>query len=316
MFLVSYIVFQLPGTLFIRNIGAPWQFFGAMILWGLFTAVSVAIHTSAALLAMRFMIGVAEAFVQGTVFYLSFFYTYSEITTRGAIFFSTFTIAGAFKGLIVEYKLQWLRVPLVLLSPHFWTQAVISCAGHFCVSSLSNFLPSIIASFGYSSLNAQLFSVIVYVYAAVGVIFWARASDTTNARSATLGASIVVSIVGYAILIGVDKHKVQFFATCLVAFSAYPNINLQLSWATLSFSGYTRRGASLALFNIISQAVSIAANQAYDDPPYYHKGQAASLGMCYANKKKREMPEDVKAALQVKGIEELGDEHPDYFYTI
>lgn len=90
----------------------------------------------------------------------------------------------------------------------------------------------------------------------------------TNARSMTLGASIVVSIIGYAILIGTTNHKVQFFATCLVAFSVYPNINLQLSWATLSFAGYTRRGSSLAFFNIISQCVSIGANQAYNTPPY------------------------------------------------
>ncbi|CAK7224657.1 hypothetical protein SBRCBS47491_005624 [Sporothrix bragantina] len=399
MFLVSYVVFQLPGTLLVRRIGAPWQFFGAMVLWGLFTALSVVIHTTAALLAMRFLIGVAEAFVQGAVFYLSFFYTYNEIATRGAIFFSTSTIAGAFNGLIAygiaknlngahgwlawrwifliegilpiafafmvlvllppspyhirfgfteeekahviarsasahnvaEYKLQWLRVPHVLLSPHFWLLTVISSAGHFCVSSLSNFLPSIIASFGYTSIDAQLFSVIVYACAAVGVIFWARIADTTNARSVTLGVSIIVSIIGYAILIGVSNHKVQFFATCLVAFSVYPNITLQLSWATLSFAGYTRRGASLAFFNIISQCVSIGANQAYNDPPYYRKGQSASLGMCvaglvftiltrlymqYANKKKLEMPEDEKAVLRVKGIEELGDRHPDFFYTL
>lgn len=214
MFLVSYIVFQLPGTLLVRAIGPPWQFFGAMVLWGLFTTLSVVIHSGAALLALRFLIGMAEAFVQGAVFYLSFFYRYNEIATRGAIFFSTSTIAGAFNGLIAygieknlngahgwlawrwifliegilpiafafvvlaflppspykirfgftpeekahviaraasahnvadnEYKLQWIRVPLILLSPHFWLMAVISSAGHFCVSSLSNFLPSII----------------------------------------------------------------------------------------------------------------------------------------------------------------------------
>ncbi|CAK7207189.1 hypothetical protein SEUCBS139899_009997 [Sporothrix eucalyptigena] len=399
MFLISYIVFQLPGTLFVRLIGPPYQFFAAMVLWGLFTMLSVVIHTTSALLALRFLIGFAEAFVQGAVFYLSFFYTYREIATRGAIFFSMSTIAGAFNGLIsygiaihlngkhgwlawrwiflvegimpiafafvvliflppspyhirfgftpeekahviarsasshnvVEYKLQWLRVPRILLSPHFWLMAVISSAGHFCVSSLSNFLPSIIASFGYSTVNAQLFSVIVYACAAVGVIFWARISDITNARSMTLSASIVISIVGYGVLIGSENHKVQFFATCLVAFSAYPNINLQLSWATLSFAGYTRRGSALAFFNIISQCVSIGANQAYDDPPYYRKGQSASLGMCaaglvftvltrlymqYANKKKLAMPEEEKAALRGKSIEELGDEHPDFFYTL
>lgn len=75
----------------------------------------------------------------------------------------------------------------------------------------------------------------------MGVIFFARVADMTNARSMTLAVSIVVSIVGYGILIGVTNDKVRFFATCLVAFSVYPNITLQLSWATMSFAGYTRR---------------------------------------------------------------------------
>ncbi|KIH89331.1 hypothetical protein SPBR_07064 [Sporothrix brasiliensis 5110] len=401
MFLVSYIVFQLPGTLLVRAIGPPWQFFGAMVLWGLFTALSVVIHSAGALLALRFLIGVAEAFVQGAVFYLSFFYQYNELATRSAIFYSTSTVAGAFNGLIAygieknldgahgwrawrwifliegilpiafafvvlaflppspykvrfgfapeekahivvraaaahnvgdsEYKLRWTRVPLILVSPHFWLMAVISSAGHFCVSSMSNFLPAIIKSFGYTSVNAQLFSVIVYVCAGVGVLFWARIADVTNARSATLGASIAVSIVGYAILIGTTNTKVRFFATCLVAFSVYPNIVLQLSWATISFAGYTRRGSSLALFNVISQCVSIGANQAYNTPPYYHKGQASSLALCcvgllftvltrlylqHENRRKRSMSEEARAALRVKGIEELGDRHPDFFYTL
>lgn len=96
----------------------------------------------------------------------------------------------------------------------------------------------------------------------------------------TLGASIVVSIVGYAILISVHNTKVLFFATCLVAFSAYPNIVLQLSWATLSFAGYTRRGASLAFFNMISQCVSIGAQHAYIDPPFCMPPAPPTIFMC------------------------------------
>ncbi|KAI0479429.1 MFS general substrate transporter [Xylariaceae sp. FL0804] len=99
-FLIGYIVFQLPGTVMIKQIRAPVQFAGAMLLWGFFTVITTLVKTRGQLLALRFLIGGAEAFVQGGVFYLSFWYEYGELATRGAIFFSMSTLAGAFNGLI------------------------------------------------------------------------------------------------------------------------------------------------------------------------------------------------------------------------
>jgi MFS family permease len=43
-----------------------------------------------------------------------------------------------------EAKLEIRKVPLVLLSLHFWLFLGIACCGHFCVGSISNFLPAII----------------------------------------------------------------------------------------------------------------------------------------------------------------------------
>ena len=43
-----------------------------------------------------------------------------------------------------ESRLEVKKVPLVLLSLHFWLFVIIYCASHFCLSSISNFLPAII----------------------------------------------------------------------------------------------------------------------------------------------------------------------------
>lgn len=90
MFLVSYVLFQLPGTLLIKKISAPVQFCGAMLTvtehlsqtpekplanrfihygqWGLLTVLTILVKSSGQLIAMRFLIGAAEAFVQGGAF--------------------------------------------------------------------------------------------------------------------------------------------------------------------------------------------------------------------------------------------------------
>lgn len=56
-----------------------------------------------------------------------------------------------------------------------------------------------------------------------------------------MAASTCGAILGYSLLLGLENEKVRFGATCLVAFSVYPSVVLQLSWAAMSFIGYTRR---------------------------------------------------------------------------
>lgn len=96
-------------------------------------------------------------------------------------------------------------------------------------------------SFGYNEVDTQMFTVIVYACACIGILFWAQVSDRTNARGLTLLLSTCGGIVGYAMLLAVENEHARFAATCIVAFSIYPSIVLQLSWSAMSFVGYTRR---------------------------------------------------------------------------
>jgi MFS family permease len=52
------------------------------------------------LMVLRLLVGIAEAFIQGAMLYLSFWYTYSELALRGAIFQSVSSVAGALNGLL------------------------------------------------------------------------------------------------------------------------------------------------------------------------------------------------------------------------
>ncbi|KAI1101042.1 putative pantothenate transporter [Jackrogersella minutella] len=400
IFLVATIIFQLPGTLLIKKIHPNRQFSGAMITWGFLTTMTVLAKNGGQLLAIRFLIGGAEAFVQGGIFYLSFWYEYSEYATRGAIVSSMSTIAGAFNGLIAyaivknldgangwrawrwifliegvvpigfafvvllflpsspqavtwgfneeekrhliqrsarahntsEPTVQLKQIWKVLLDLHFWLFILVSCAGSFCQSSLSNFLPDLIEGFGYSDVNAQLFTAIVYVCGCVGILLFSRIADKTNARGIVLASSTVGAVIGYAVLIWVRHRDIRFAATCLVAFSVYPNTVLQMSWAAMSFVGYTRRGSVIAFFNIFPHLFAISGTQAYQDPPYYSIGNSAALGMSIMmflssillrwylgflnNKKKANQFTEHAAVMREKSIEEIGDHHPDFFYTL
>ncbi|KAH9905139.1 putative pantothenate transporter [Xylariomycetidae sp. FL2044] len=105
LFYVGYLVFQLPGTLLLRMIGPPTQFAGAMLAWGVITSCTMLATSAGTLIALRTLTGAAEAFVQGTILYLSFWYRYDELAFRGAIIYSTSALAGSFNGLI-GYAIQ------------------------------------------------------------------------------------------------------------------------------------------------------------------------------------------------------------------
>lgn len=140
-----------------------------------------------------------------------------------------------------EGGVQFKQIWKVLLDGHFWLFMLASCGGSFCQSSLSNFLPDIIQGFGYSDVNAQLFTIIVYVSGCVGIILFSRIADKTNARGIVQAVSLIPAVIGYAVLIWVTNKQVRFAATCFIAFSIFPSTVLQMSWAAMSFVGYTRR---------------------------------------------------------------------------
>ncbi|KAI0169101.1 putative pantothenate transporter [Hypoxylon sp. FL1284] len=396
--LVGTIVFQLPGTILIKQIRPNRQFSAAMMTWGFLTAITLVITNSAELLALRFLIGGAEAFVQGGVFYLSFWYQYHEYATRGAFVSGMSTLAGAFNGLIAyaiaknldgkngwrawrwifliegiapvafsfvvlallpshpsqvrwgfsaeekehimrrsarahntsEARLRPSHIFRIMLDLHFWLFILMSCASSFCLSSLSNFLPDIISGFGFEDLDAQLFTTVVYACGCAGIFVSCRIADKTNQRGYVAAGSCAGAIVGYALLISVTNRDVRFFATCLVSFCMYPTTVLHITWAAMSFVGYTRRGAALAWLNILPHIFAISGNQAYQDPPIYRVGNTSALVMsvtivvcalllrwrlAHLNKVKKANQHTQQAAdMREKSIEDIGDHHPDFFY--
>ncbi|CZT13753.1 uncharacterized protein RAG0_17250 [Rhynchosporium agropyri] len=311
MFLVGYILFQLPGTLLVRKIGPPRQFAAAMVAWGVVTALTVKVQTN-----------------------LSFFYTYSELASRGAIFYSMATLAGAFNGIIayaitkdlngVRGWLAWRWIFLIegvlpigtsifvwLLLPASPKEARIGFSeadknlavarsqaahnnleeklnlkqihkpllslkfwGFMIISCCAHFATGSFSNF--LPLIVKLFTVIVYACAFVGLISFGFAADKTNKRGLTLAVANSFTILGYTLLISLGSRQGQFAATCITAFGAFPSIILQMSWMVMNVVGYTNRGASLAYSNIFSQMFSICGNQAYT---HQRVGNVASLGL-------------------------------------
>ncbi len=370
-----------------------------MMAWGLFTIGAALAKNYTTMLVLRVFTGLTEAFIQGAVFYLSFWYKYYELATRGSFLFSTVALAGATNGLLA-YAIQsnldghngwkawrWIfliegvipvgwsfivaaflpntpesirwgfssaeksalvkraveahntgdnhvdmkLIPRLLIDPQFWLLAFIHAGVSLCTSSTSNFLPSIMEGLGYEGQRAQLMTVIVYAVSFVSILVVARISDAAKNRGFVILACCLVVAVGYILLLTISNLKGRLVATCLVAAGANSPVVIVLSWAASSNVGYPYRGSAVAIMNIVGALASIGGNQAFKDPPLYHKGLTITLVVIlvtallvamlllyfrYMNKKKaQEQNSEAAEELRAHTVDEIGNRHPDFFFS-
>ncbi|KAH8705429.1 putative pantothenate transporter [Talaromyces proteolyticus] len=99
-FFIGYIVFQVPGLLFIRQIQPQNQLGLAMIVWGTMTTILCKAIDWQYIAVVRVFIGGAEAFLQAGPLYLTFWYKREELASRGSIIMAMMAIAGFMNGLI------------------------------------------------------------------------------------------------------------------------------------------------------------------------------------------------------------------------
>ncbi|KNG83190.1 putative pantothenate transporter [Aspergillus nomiae NRRL 13137] len=105
---VGYLPFQIPSNLIITKISRPGMYICvAVVIWGCISAATAAVKTYGQLLAVRAVLGVAEAvFFPGAIYYLSAWYTKKELGKRIAGLYIAQQVGNAFGGLFAAAILQ------------------------------------------------------------------------------------------------------------------------------------------------------------------------------------------------------------------
>lgn len=102
---------QVPSNFLLNYCGRPSLYLGFFIIaWGLVSAVTSQVQGYGGIIACRFILGIVEApFFAGVLFYLSKWYTKSELNLRMSLFYSGSLISGAFGNLIAAGILDGLK---------------------------------------------------------------------------------------------------------------------------------------------------------------------------------------------------------------
>ncbi|KAL6706872.1 hypothetical protein ACN47E_005015 [Coniothyrium glycines] len=216
-----------------------------------------------------------------------------------------------------------------------WLFAIIYMGADGALYGFSLFLPTIIQSLGYTSTKANLLSVPPYAVAAVVTVFIGWLADRTQQRGyCNIGISLF-GLAGFSMLLGSADPHVQYSGVFLGAIGIYPCIANTISWASNNVEGVYKRGVTLGFvigWGNLNGVVSSNIYRARDKPRFFlgHGVVLAYLTLflftgsivtrvmlARENEKRRNGARDIW--LQGKSgqeIAEMGDERPDFLYTL
>lgn len=220
--------------------------------------------------------------------------------------------------------------------PKMWLGALTVGCGGIGLGAFGVFLPTLIHSFGFSPLNTQLFVIIPYACALIGMLGSALISQWIHKRAPVVLACLGTTILGFIILISTTNRVASMIGACLVITGAYSSVVISVSFILTLHGGYTKRSLAVWLMQIVINVYSIIATQAYRKPPRFYLGHGLALGLytlgfacgvaiwiiCEReNFRKAKRREDFAARGEVnsdmaKSYDELCDGHPGFIYPL
>ncbi|KOS23273.1 putative transporter [Escovopsis weberi] len=203
--------------------------------------------------------------------------------------------------------------------------------------SFSLFLPSIIQGMSFTSkddiIKNQLLSVAPYAAAAIATVVVGLWSDRARKRAMFNIVCAWVGIMGFVMLMASNNPGVQYAGTFFGAMGIYPSISLTIAWIANNVEGVYKRGILLGFVIGWGNLNGVVSSNIYFHKPRYLEGHGAIVGYLFVcmfggsvlmatllsreNKKRLNGERDYLAEGKTeKELEAMGDNRPDFLYTI
>ncbi|KAL9115556.1 MAG: hypothetical protein Q9187_007290 [Circinaria calcarea] len=207
---------------------------------------------------------------------------------------------------------------------------------YFCLLvpsyGLAYFLQTIIATFGYGPIQAQLHAIPVSVCVLAASILIAYLSDKAEHRFLFVQACFIIAIIGCVLLFMIHTPRsVQYGCVFLYAIGLSCAIPLVVCWITMNLSGHRRRSVGTGFIIGIGDAGGLLATFSFlaTDAPEYRFGYKLSMSLLavsmlaavayyaacrYDNTKLRKAEEDLSGTEEI--IERKGGLDVGYRYFL
>lgn len=182
-------------------------------------------------------------------------------------------------GVKLKDVLSTFKEPQTLIQPLMYFSCNVSFA------SLPVFLPAILTTMGYSSINAQGLTAPPYFLAFLVCIGTTYIADRTQQRGLMIAGLSIMGGIGYVLLATVHTVGVRYLGVFLAAAGVFPAIANILPWVLNNQGTDTKRGVGIAMLNIIGQCGPLLGTRVFPvkDKPYYVKGMSICAGFMFFN---------------------------------
>ncbi|KAL1310619.1 hypothetical protein AAFC00_000891 [Neodothiora populina] len=161
---------------------------------------------------------------------------------------------GFFHGFILAMKDVKTWILMAILT------GVVSSA------SVTNFFPTVVATLGYKNIDTLLLTAPPYVLACITASLNAWHADKTGERFYHIVLPLTVSVVAFILAVSTTSLAPRYVAIMLMPGSFYPAFVVILAWISNTLvRPASKRAASIALINCVSNLTSIYASYMYQD---------------------------------------------------
>ena len=152
-------------------------------------------------------------------------------------------------------------------------------------SSLPVFLPTILKGMGFTSINSQGLTAPPYFLSFLITVATPWIADRTQQRGLMVIILSLIGGIGYVLLAATETVGVRYFGVWLAAAGIFPAIANILPWTLNNQGSDSRRGAGIALLNLVGQCGPLLGTNVFpeDEEPRYVKGFAICAAFCFFN---------------------------------
>jgi sugar phosphate permease len=178
-------------------------------------------------------------------------------------------------------EFSWEEIRIGLKDPKMYLSAAIQFCQDILLYGFSTFLPSIIVSMGYSTMQAQYLSIPVYIFGGLCFLAVAFVSDRMCLRGPFVLLANIPGIIGYILILCPTSNGVKFLGTFLCAVAVYNGPGLNMAWLNVNFAPHYRRATAIGMQLSIGNSAGILAGQIYRKAPFVlgHSISVAALGV-------------------------------------
>ena len=182
-------------------------------------------------------------------------------------------------GITVREILSTFSQPQTIILPLMCFSCNVSFA------SLPVFLPTILTTMGFTSIDAQGLTAPPYFLAFLVCIATTYVADRIKQRGLVIAALSIIGGVGYVLLATVKTVAARYLGVFLAAAGVFPAIANILPWVLNNQGTDTKRGVGIAMLNIIGQCGPLLGTRIFPNSakPYFVKGMSICAGFMFFN---------------------------------